>query len=234
MPTRRRLLLLLSACLASSVNAAAADLTAGESRWLSAAMPVLSYAQQQKLPLDVIVQPQPTPGHSPIAMGFVDGRCKLVLSMRGNPKAEAALRDVAAGLLDAVIETMTAHEIGHCWRHVQGAWNSTPAGFSEVPRGDDDDVELARLRRDMRATRREEGFADLVGLAWTLRQRPQQYADVHGWLEQQRRDPVVPGSHHDTHAWVRLAKDGSAFDARAGDLLEQARALWQQGLINDD
>lgn len=212
----------------------ATDLTDIETGWLSAATPVLSYAKQQKLPLDVIVQPQPTPGSSPIAMGFVDGRCKLVLSMRGNPKADAALRDVPAGLRGAVIETMTAHEVGHCWRHVHGAWNSLPAGFSEVPVTDDGDAEGERLRRDMRATRREEGFADLVGLAWTLRQRPQQYAEVYRWLEQQRRHPGVPGNHHDTRAWIRLARDRSAFDAGADGLFEQARALWQQGLLSDD
>jgi len=38
------------------------------------------------LPLDIVVQPQPTPGKAPLALAFVDGRCKLVLSMRENPK----------------------------------------------------------------------------------------------------------------------------------------------------
>jgi hypothetical protein len=62
------------------------DLTAIERTWLEAAAPVLSYARAQRLPLDIIVQPQPTPGETPLGMAFVDGRCKLVLSMRGNPE----------------------------------------------------------------------------------------------------------------------------------------------------
>jgi hypothetical protein len=43
----------------------------------------------------------------------------------------------------------------------------------------------------------------------------------------------VPGSHHDTRAWVRLAKDRSVFEA-ADTPFEQARAAWQKGLRSDD
>jgi hypothetical protein len=216
--------------------ASAADLSDTEARWLSAATPVLSHALAEKLPVDVVVQPQPTPGQSPLAMAFVDGRCKLVLSMRGNGAADIALRDVELSLRDAVIEAMAAHEIGHCWRHVQAMWNALPAGFSEVPAADDDagSAEMARLRHDMRATRREEGFADLVGLAWTLKQRPQQYRRVHAWLTRQRERQDVPGSHHDTRAWVRLAADSAAFDVgTTPSLFQQAHALWQRGLTLD-
>lgn len=68
------------------VSAAAADLTATETRWLQGAWPVVSWARETRLPLDIVVQPQPTPGTPPLAMAFVDGRCKLVLSMRGSPR----------------------------------------------------------------------------------------------------------------------------------------------------
>jgi len=85
----------------------------------------------------------------------------------------------------------------------------------------------------MRETRREEGFADLVGLAWTLAQHPQQYAQVHAWFEKVRDDQPVPGSHHDTRAWVRLARDRSIFEAGATPF-EQVLGVWQRGLLSDD
>ena len=37
------------------------------------------------------------------------------------------LDGLAAPLASAVIETVVAHEIGHCWRHVQGDWSAAPA-----------------------------------------------------------------------------------------------------------
>ena len=121
----RQLLFLAAASLAAVPSW---GLTETETRWLSAATPVLAYAEQARLPLDVVVQPQNAPGKAPLAMAFVDGRCKLVLSMRGNPQAEAALASVAAPLQPTVIEAMAAHELGHCWRHLQGAWHALPAG----------------------------------------------------------------------------------------------------------
>jgi len=212
---------------------AAPALTETEVRWLNAGWPVLTYAKEQQLPVDVIVQPHANAGDAPLAMGFVDNRCKLVLSMRGNPEAERTLAGIAPDLLPAVVEAMVAHELGHCWRYVHGAWNTLPAGFVDVSEDHDADMNLARARRDMRETRREEGFADLVGLAWTLQRRPQQYAQVHAWFEKVRDDQPVPGSHHDTRAWIRLAKDGSIF-AASGTPFEQVLGAWQQGLLSED
>lgn len=219
-------------CLAA-VTATAADLTDTEKRWLTAGWPVVNYAKAQKLPLDIVVLPQSKPGDAPLAMGFVDDRCKLVLAMRGNPEAENTLAQIDPPLLDAVVEAMFAHELGHCWRYVHGAWHTLPAGF--VDTGDDgstSDQEVSKLRRDMRETRREEGFADLVGLAWTQSRRPQQYAAVHAWFTQVRADQPVPGAHHDTRAWVRLVKDPGAFPAAATPF-EQVRALWRTGLLSE-
>jgi len=225
----RQLLFLAAASLAAVPSW---GLTETETRWLSAATPVLAYAEQARLPLDVVVQPQNAPGKAPLAMAFVDGRCKLVLSMRGNPQAEAALASVAAPLQPTVIEAMAAHELGHCWRHLQGAWHALPAGFSEEQSGPEPDAQQARLLREMRETRREEGFADLVGLAWTLRRHPAQYEQIHAWLEKTRSDEPAYGF-HDTRAWVRLARQPSALPA-ADDPFAQVRALWEQGLLSDE
>jgi hypothetical protein len=210
---------------------AGAELTPTETHWLRLGKPVLGYALKQNLPLDVVVQPTARPGEPPLTLGFVDGRCKLVLSMRGNPASEAMLEAIEPELLGAVVEAMTAHELGHCWRYVHGAWHSLPAGFAE-PR-EADDARTAQLRREMRETRREEGYADLVGLAWTARQHPAQYARVHAWLERLRESEPVAGSHHDTRVWVLLARRPDAF-AGAATPFEQAHALWQRGLQDDD
>lgn len=218
-------LLAAALCLASLPGTAA--LTETEARWLRAGVPVLNYAKAQLLPIDIVVQPEARPGDAPLAMGFVNGRCVLVLSMRGNPAAEAALANVEPALVPIVMEAMVAHEVGHCWRHVQGAWHGLPPGYVL-----DSDASRLAAWREMRATRREEGFADLVGLAWTLQRHPDQYAAVHAWFERARDDQPVPGSHHDTRVWLRLARQRSAF-APADTPFEQARLLWQGGLIEN-
>jgi hypothetical protein len=225
--------LVVAGCVVSMSAWAGSELTETETRWLRAGWPVVSYAKEQRLPLDIVVQPVPKPGAAPLAMGFIDGRCKLVFSMRGNPEAEATLAGIAPDLLPAVVEAMTAHELGHCWRYVHGAWHTLPKGFVDVAHDPDDTREVAVMRRDMRETRREEGFADLVGLAWTLSRHPQHYERVHAWFEKVRDDQPVPGSHHDTRAWIRLVKNRAAFEPAANPF-EQVWGLWRAGLLSDD
>lgn len=225
-------ILMGACCLVAAHASSRPDLTEMEMKWLKAGAPVLAYAREQKLPVDIIVQPQDTAGHAPLAMGYVDGRCKLVLSMRGNSKAESELADVPQALVPVLIEAMVAHELGHCWRYVQGAWHTLPAGFVKVA-DEEHDKETTEKLREMRDTRREEGLADLIGLAWTLKRHPELYSQVHAWLERIRADQPLPGSHHDTRVWVRLVKDPSVFPAAATPF-EQARVVWQLGLLSDD
>jgi len=210
----------------------AADLTEVETRWLHGAWPVVTFAKAADLPLDIVVQPQPTPGKAPLALAFVDGRCKLVLSMRGNPEAQATLDRIEPELLDATLELMAAHELGHCRRHLDGAWVGVPAGFApSEPAGLD--VSQREAYRAMQAQRREEGYADLVGLAWTRERRPQQYARLHAWLLAERTRERVEGSQHDTLAWVRLAGDAKAMPA-GRSLFDAAETLWERGLAAAD
>lgn len=221
--------ILLSFCAAS---AGAAQLTETETRWLQAGSPVLAYAKQQlKLPIDIVVQPQAGPNDVPLAMGFADGRCKLVFSMRGNPQAEEVLSGVPATQHKVLIEAMTAHEVGHCWRQAQGSWHALPAGFVEAPLEQLASPELQELSKQMRDTRREEAFSDLVALAWTQRANAAQYQQVHAWLMQVRQ-PLAHGSHN-TRAWLQLASDGAVFDSEHNPF-EQARVLWGQGLLKDE
>jgi len=217
-------LLVLPACLAS-------DLTPTEMRWLHGAWPVIAFARNEHLPLDIVVQPQFDPGAAPLALAFVDGRCKLVLSMRGNAEAQATLERIEPDLVDAALELMAAHELGHCRRYLDGAWYGLPAGFNATaPQELSPDLRTAYV--NMKAARREEGYGDLVGLAWAQRQHPAQYARLHAWLVTERSRDLLPGSHHDTLAWVRLARDSGALFGSS--IFAAANRLWQAGLAVED
>jgi len=208
-------------------SAQAAQLTEMETRWLTAGAPVLNYAKELKLPIDIVVQPQAGPNDVPLAMGFKDGRCKLVLSMRGNPDAEAVLANVPDERKPLLIEAMTAHEVGHCWRYAQGSWHSLPAGFVEAGHEKIANPELEAISQQLRETRREEAYSDLVALAWIEQRHPQDYGYVYSWLNEVRQ-PVSHGS-HSTIEWLKLANNASVF---AGEQkpFEQAAQLWQKGL----
>jgi hypothetical protein len=217
--------------LGSWSMALAADLTPTEVRWLKGAAPVVAFAKDNKIPLDIVVQPQEAPGAAPLALGFVDGRCKLVLSMRGNPEADATLARIEPELLDAALELMAAHELGHCQRHLDGAWQALPAGFvAREPAALNAEDRQAYVQ--MRSTRREEAFADLVALAWVQQRHAPLYSRLHRWLLAERSKDLIPGAHHDTLAWLHLARDGRAL--ASSSIFHGAAALWPQGLNRAD
>jgi hypothetical protein len=197
-----------------------------EMKWLAAAEPVLDFARAQGFPIDVIVQPRSTATDVPVAMGVRDQRCKLILSLRDKADAEVSLQDAPLEQHAILIEAMVAHEMAHCWRYMQGTWHTLPAGFVE-PQGGDAHELIAR-RREMRTTQREEGYADLVALAWILQNHPGDYAVVHAWLERVRHDQPLAGSYHDTRVWLQLAKDPTAFPP-GSTLFEQVEDMWVTG-----
>jgi hypothetical protein len=205
------------------------DLTPTEQAWLSAAIPVLAYARDQQLPLDIVVRPRATPGDTPLGMAFIDGRCKLVLAMRGNPEAQATLDRIEPDLVGPVVEAIAAHELGHCWRHLRNTWGTLPAGHREASALQRVTAEQAELLQDMWRTRREEAYADLVGLAWTLQHHPARYEAVHAWHVGLRAQQAVYTGPHDTRKWVSLAHDRAAFRP-AASVFEQVETLWEAGL----
>lgn len=217
--------------LVAQSMAAAADLTPTEVRWLQGAAPVVAHAKANRMPVDIVVQPQDTPGAAPLALGFVDGRCKLVLSMRGNPEAQATLERIEPDLRDAALELMAAHELGHCQRYLEGTWQGLPAGFvAREPAALNATDRQAYVQ--MRSVRREEGYADLVGLAWVQQHHAALYPRLHRWLLTERSHDLVPGTHHDTLAWIELASDGRAL--AGSSIFKAAAALWPQGLTRAD
>jgi hypothetical protein len=225
--------LIATIALFPALACAGAQLTDMEMRWLKAASPVLAYAQRIKLPIDIIVQPQARPNDVPLAMGFMDGRCKLVLSMRGNPDAEKVLDQVPDAERAVLMEAMAAHEVAHCWRYAQGNWHVLPTGFVETGKEQADDPALLAASAALRDNRREEGFADMVALAWTKRFHADKYPQVFAWLASVRNDHTAPGGGHDTRAWVRLASDGSVFKEGATPF-DDASFAWSQGLLSTE
>ena len=220
--------------LASHAAPAAADLTDTERRWLAGATPPVAWALKQGLPIDIVVLPQAQPGAAPIAMGYDEGRCKLVFAMRGNPAAESTLDAIPPPLLQATLEAMTAHEIGHCQRHRSGTFDSLPSGLADKPDAIENrqpTAELQAMAREMRITRREEAFADLVGLAWTHAHHADQYAQVLAWFDEARSDET-PRGFHDTRHWLALAHAADAF-AETASPFDQAATMWQRGLLDD-
>lgn len=227
----RRLTVLVTLLAAAMLSplARAAELTALENRWLLAVWPVVSQARQQfALPLDIVVQPQDAPGAAPLALGFADGRCKLVFSMRGNPEGQRQIDALDPELLNAALELMAAHELGHCRRYLDGAWFRLPAGFTAAHAPDGLATDLQQAWLDMRSTRREEGYGDLVGLAWTRQHHPELYTRLHAWLLAERSAGLIPGSHHDTLGWLALVRDPGSFQGQT--IFDAADKVWQRGL----
>ena len=203
----RSLHLLIAALALLTVQVArAAQVTAAEQRWIAVGTPVLDAAEADGLTVGIVVQPQVAAGETPVAMAYVQGRCKLVFTLRGNPEAEALLADAPVAVQAVLMEAVVAHEIGHCWRHAQGAWQ--PAAASDW---------------------REAAYADLAALAWTARRHPERYAEVHGWLSALRLGHS--GSAHDTRVFLQAADTPARFAARAGSTFEQALAVWQDVLL---
>ncbi|WP_099860569.1 hypothetical protein [Roseateles chitinivorans] len=216
-----------------STPAWAAGLTPLEQRWIAGMTPVLQHAKASGMPVDVVVQPQEAPEAAPLALGFRDGRCKLVLSLRGNPEGEATIQRLPAGLEDPALELMAAHELGHCRRYLDGVWFNLPAGFSAAPAPDGLSPDLQRAYLSMKSARREEGYGDLVALGWTAQRHPAQYAALHAWLSAERARDLLPGSHHDTLAWLKLARDPKALGSTAS-MFDAALPVWQSGLNLDE
>ena len=203
----------------------AADLSAQEVRWLKAAAPVLAYSQTLQLPVDITVQPQPRAGDVALAMGFANGRCKLVLSLRGNPDAAQVLAGVPQEQQDLLIETMAAHELGHCWRYARHAWHALPAGFVATI------ATFGSTAGDV-AARREEAYADLVALAWTQWRHPGRYRQVYRWMRGLRDSVPLSGNSHDTRTWLRLAHDPQRLGVVAQPFADVSR-LWSKGVLQD-
>lgn len=190
------------------------QLTSLETEWLMAARPALLHAMKEGLPLSVTVQPTSGEGYAPLGLAFESERCRLVLSLRGNPRADLGLEGADADQRALRIELMAVHEMAHCWRRVSGEWGSSPLGEGALS--------------GMLLERSEEAFADMAALAWVQERYPSQAEGARAWLEALRLDARASGAAHQTSAWASAlpaASDG----ARQESLWARARRLWAAG-----
>jgi len=91
---------------------------------------------------------------------------------------------------------------------------------------------LTPLAQEVRETRREEAYADLVALAWMHARHPGQYREVLAWMGGVRAGGEAAGGSHATQAWLALADGAGVFDGAASPF-EQAQVLWRKGLSGD-
>lgn len=201
----------LSLCGLLICPSALADsrLTALEREWLAASGPALSHALSLGLPIRISVQPTSGAGFSPLSMGFADGVCRFVVSLRENPAAEASLLGAPPESRALLIGAMAFHEIAHCWRDVKGLWGSSPSG---------------PLLGDQ-AQLSEEAFADLAALAWVWTERPAHAPQVQAWIEAVRSEGSLSMERHRTLPWVVLARSNFAGFSGASPM-ELAGAAW--------
>lgn len=197
------------------------DFTALESKWIKNIDPVVRYGLEQKLKITVAVNVNVKNGISPIG---IDTSCKFILNFRDN-KAALDLEDsIPDEIYKPVSEAIAAHELAHCWRSINGLYGVLPPGIMDTASLDDEKVKKIRLER------REEGFADLVGLAWVQsRYSAQTYAEVLEWFKEFRSDPDYSGDSHDTRVWLELAGD-MKIDKNT-PIFEQVMPRWRSGLL---
>ena len=79
----------------------------------------------------------------------------------------------------------------------------------------------------------EAHYGDLVALSWAAQRHAEQYAALHAGLSSERSRDLLPGSHHDTLAWIKLARDPRALGS-APSMFEAALPVWQRGLNIDE
>lgn len=186
----------LAALLALAGPAQAAD-PASEAQWIAAASAAVAFGQQQGLPITLQVQAgSGLSGHTPIGLQSEAGRCMLVVSARDNPTADRVSAMVDPALLELFLAGAAIHEVGHCYRRLQGY----PHNEKLLPIV----AWVGPLKRWFaRRVRTEEAYADMTEAAWLARTHPQQFEAVMNEVLKVRvrfREPK-----HDTLAWIENA-----------------------------
>lgn len=204
-----------AAALALAVGAAHAAGTASvsEERWIEAARTAVAFGQQQGLPITLRVEEgDDLPGHTPVGIQSEHGQCFLVVSVRGNPTAERLASLVEPELVDLFLAGAAMHEVGHCYRRLQGY----PHNEKLLPF-----AEKIGFVRDWfnRRVRTEEAFADMTESVWLARYHPDRYDAMMRAIQEIRESFLEPK--HDTLAWLAHARAQGVRDG-GGNIFEAA------------
>jgi hypothetical protein len=179
---------------AASPGAANAAAPATEAQWIAAATSAVAFAQAEGLPITLeIAQGDGLPGHTPVGIASEGGRCTLLVSVRDNPTADKLSAMIAPELQDLFLTGAAMHEVGHCFRRLQGY----PHNEKLLPI-----VAWIRPLSDWfaRRVRTEEAYADMTEAAWLARFHPLQFDAVMNEVRKVRlrfREPK-----HDTLNWI--------------------------------
>lgn len=130
-------------------------------------------------------------GDNPVAMGYEDGTCTLVVRVRGNSLYQRLILARDGHPRDLKLRAILAHEMGHCFRHffARGA-RAAPGSADRVaeraaepaPDRTPDAAADRRQRRD------SEDQADLFALAWAAIYNPGEADEVRAYLIEVRKD----------------------------------------------
>lgn len=194
---------LAALALLGAGGAAAAE--ASEARWIAAAEQAVAFGKAHGLNIVLEVERgNGLSGHTPIGLWNQDGQCTLVVSARDNPTAQRLSEMIAPELLDLFLQGAAIHEVGHCYRRLNGY----PHNEKLLPI-----VAWMKPVRDW-FTRRiltEEAFADMTEIAWLARYHPERFDAMIEQIQRVRtrfREPK-----HDTLPWLEIARRDGAIDA---------------------
>jgi hypothetical protein len=189
-----------------------------EARWVAAAESAVAFGRSQGLPIELQVQSgdQLSKGHTPIGIWSEDGKCTVVISVRDNPTAKRLTDQIDEDLVDLFLTGAAIHEVGHCYRRLNGY----PHNEQLLPI-----VANIGPVRDWfnRRIRTEEAYADMYEVAWLARFHPGRFDAMVSQILRIRtyfREPK-----HDTLAWLEAARqegpgdDGSDLFMLAGKRL---------------
>ncbi|KAI1698399.1 hypothetical protein Ddc_19123 [Ditylenchus destructor] len=172
-------------------TAMAAGLTPLEQRWIAGMTPVLKQAKADAVPLDVVVAAAGRARRGAAGAGLsrrsLQAGAEPARQSRGRGHADpAAHRSGGRGTgADGRSRTRTLPPLSG--RRVVRAAGGFAA--ARAPEGLSEDSQRAYL--SMKSTRREEGYGDLVALAWTARRHPERYARC---TAAERRAPARPAA----------------------------------------
>lgn len=191
------------ALLCASLPAPATETS--EQQWIAAARHAVAFGKAHGL--DIVMEVERgngLSGHTPIGVWNENGRCTLVVSVRDNPTARRLEAMVDPALLDLFLKGAAMHEVGHCYRRLNGH----PHNEKLLPAV----AWIAPVRNWFaRRIRTEEVFADMTEIAWLARYHPQQYDAMVEQIQRVRRRFLEPK--HDTLAWLDLARRDGAVDS---------------------
>jgi hypothetical protein len=203
--------------LSGIVNAAS---EVSESRWIAAAEYAVAFGRSQGLPIELQVQSgdQLSQGHTPIGIWSEQGKCTVVISVRDNPTARRLTDQIDEELVDLFLTGAAIHEVGHCYRRLNGY----PHNEKLLPI-----VANIGPVRDWfnRRIRTEEAYADMYEIAWLARYHPERFDAMLSQILRVRT--YFREAKHDTLAWLELARrdgpvdDGSSLFMLAGKRLER-------------